>query len=216
MKFWFLKDFDLLENLDKPSLKKLSDSLDMKHYKKGRVINFDGKDNNYVFFLKQGSILIQDCYTKRAKDIVKRGNIFGKLMVKNSAETTGFRESAKVLEDSIVCFFSSDQMNTFIEEHRDLKNSIIKFQNFKIKRLEIKLSDLIHKDSETRIKDFITSFVTEYGKRKENYIEVSNFLSHKNIGDLTNTSRQTVNNVLTRLRKNGRIDYSRKSILLYD
>jgi len=37
-------------------------------------------------------------------------------------------------------------------------------------------------------------------------------LSHKDIANLTNTSRQTVSNVLSKLRMNGTIQYNSKEI----
>jgi CRP/FNR family transcriptional regulator len=45
-----------------------------------------------------------------------------------------------------------------------------------------------------------------------NHLEAKKLLSHKDIANLTNTSPQTVNNVLVKLRQQGVIDYGSRFI----
>ena len=45
-------------------------------------------------------------------------------------------------------------------------------------------------------------------------LTAKNLLSHQDIAHLTNTSRQTVSNVMSKLRKEGLIDYNAKNIIL--
>jgi len=70
----------------------------------------------------------------------------------------------------------------------------------------------LYKDSKTRIEEFVRSFIEEFGIGKEDRVKAKSLLSHKDIANLTNTSRQTVNNVLSTLRKEKKIDYDSKHI----
>jgi CRP/FNR family transcriptional regulator len=78
--------------------------------------------------------------------------------------------------------------------------------------LETRLQDLLYKDSKARISEFIKAYVEEFGEDKIDSIEAKNLLSHKDIANLTNTSRQTVSNVLSNMRKANEIKYDVKYI----
>ena len=209
-KYWYLKDFNLAKKIGMRKMMELCDLLEMKHYDKGEKIEYTNPKS--VVFLKKGSVKIMDGVSNQIKYLAKSGNIFGQLY--NSEELGTFKEFAIALDDVIVCFIEIEMMEELMSEHASLKNSVVKIQSFRIRKLERRLSDLVNKDSTTRIREFLISFAKENGEQKENGLESVNFLSHKDIAQLTNTSRQTVNNVLTQLRKKGEIEYSRKSILI--
>jgi CRP/FNR family transcriptional regulator len=99
-------------------------------------------------------------------------------------------------------------MEALMEKHKSLKNGVLKVYGFRIKKLERRLHDLLYKDSPTRIKEFIAVYLAEFGETNEaGKLVAKNLLSHKEIANLTNTSRQTVSNVLSKMRKDGLIDY---------
>ena len=61
--------------------------------------------------------------------------------------------------------------------------------------------------------EFILDYLEEFGEKDEaGKTTAKNLLSHKEIANLTNTSRQTVSNVMSTMRKEGIIDYNAKHI----
>ncbi len=82
----------------------------------------------------------------------------------------------------------------------------------RIKKPTHRLDQLLYKDSETRIFDFMKEYVKEFGASKWDYWEAKNLLTHKDIADLTSTSRQTVSNFMSKLRKAGKLYYDSKVI----
>jgi CRP/FNR family transcriptional regulator len=211
-KYWFLEDFNFLSKMGRMNLMKLCAELEMEYIQKGERIKFNEGELRRVIFLKKGTVKIVDSELEQVKYIVKNKNIFGELDEEFSQDKNRAPEHAIALEDCVLCYIEANQMEGLLEKFSSLKNSIIKIQNFRIKRLEARLSDLIYKDSETRIRDFIIAFIQDYGTPVDDKIEMKNMLNHTDIAHLTNTSRQTVNNVLTKLRKEGKLDYSRKFI----
>ncbi len=142
---------------------------------------------------------------------MKRGNIFGELALYN--KEAAIEEVAYALEDCIICYIESEQMNRLMEKHKSLKNGVLKVYGLRIKKLERRLHDLLYKDSATRIQEFIFDYVEELAEEDETGKFVAkNLLTHKEIANLTNTSRQTVSNVLSILRKKGIINYNIESI----
>ncbi|WP_415222722.1 helix-turn-helix domain-containing protein [Psychroserpens sp.] len=63
------------------------------------------------------------------------------------------------------------------------------------------------------MKEFVLEYIEYFGEENEsNQVIAKNSLSHKEIANLTNTSRQTVSNVLSSMRKKELIDYNSQFI----
>jgi len=190
---------------------RICEILEMESIDKGAAITLQNKDKKSIFFLKKGTMKIIDATNKTTKYIVKKGIIFGELS--HYDKRVAKEELAYALEDSIIYYIDSEQMEKLLQEHKSLKNGVLKIYGFRIKKLECRPNDLIYKDSKTRITEFITDYINEFGEKNDNGKPVANnLLSHKDIVNLTNTSRQTVNNVLSTLRKEKVINYDKETI----
>ena len=193
------------------NMMKICEILEMDNIEKGKPIELSDEHKNSVFFLKRGSVKIVNTTNDTVKYVVKRGNIFGELALYDKEAAK--EEVAYALEDCIICYIESERMEALMEKHKSLKNGILKIYGLRIKKLERRLHDLLYKDSTTRIKEFITDYLNEFGEtNEEGKLVAKNLLSHKEIANLTNTSRQTVSNALSALRKNGIINYDIESI----
>jgi len=189
---------------------RMCEILEMENIDKGSPILLDNRDKKCVYFLKKGTVKIVDTTNDTVKYIVKKGHIFGELALYNPNAAN--EEQAFALEDCIVCYIESEHMNQLMEKHKSLKNGVLKIYGIRIKKLERRLNDLLYKDSLTRIKEFVMDYVSEFGWVEGDQVVAKNLLSHKDIANLTNTSRQTVSNTLSMLRKNGELDYNSEKI----
>lgn len=210
-KFWFLEEFDLFKKLGKRTLTKMCEILEMEPIRKGEEIHFNREDKSVVFFLKSGTIKIVSADNHHTRHVVSKGNIFGEMQLIDDEPEN---EKAIVLEDGVVCFIEADRMKHLMEKFSSLKNQLLKWHGLRIKKLNRRLDDLLYKDSKTRIKEYVFSYIDEFGTENEKGKEAKNLLSHADIAFLTNTSRQTVNNVMSNLRKEGIIDYDTQKIQL--
>ncbi|WP_223148875.1 Crp/Fnr family transcriptional regulator [Aquimarina sp. RZ0] len=211
-KYWFLEGFNLFSKLGRITMMHMCEILEMDNIDKGTSIELLKNDKKSIFFLKKGTVKIIDTYSNHVKYIVKKGNIFGELSLYN--EQDSLQEQAIALEDCVICYIEADRMDRIMQKHTSLKNGVLKIYGTRIKKLERRLQDLLYKDSHTRIKEFIIDYINEFGEEKDTKIVAKNLLSHKDIANLTNTSRQTVNNVMSTLRKNNIIDYTSQHILI--
>lgn len=210
-KYWFLEEFNLFRKLGIATMMLICKVLEMDNVDKGAVINLQGPDKKSVFFLKKGAVKIVDKSTHTVKYVVKRGHIFGELALYD--EEMASEEVAYALEDSIICYIEADKMEELMLRHKSLKNGVLKIYGRRIKRLERKLHDLLYKDSTVRIKEFIADYLDQFGEEDEQgHLVAKNLLTHKDIAGLTSTSRQTVSNILSSMRKDGEIDYNTKFI----
>ncbi len=208
-KYWFLEGFNLFNKLGRITMLRMCEILEMDNIEKGDTIYLTDKNKKNIFFLKKGTVKIIDTQNHNIKYILKKGNIFGELSLYNEEAAT--KEKAIALEDSVICFIESERMEQIMSKHKSLKNEILKLYGIRIKKLERKLHDLVYKDSSTRIQEFITDYINQFGNPNEKgIVTAKNMLSHKDISSLTNTSRQTVSNVLSQLRTENIIDYNSK------
>lgn len=210
-KYWFLEGFNLFKKLGMVTMMRMCEILEMENIDKGTRISLINKNKKSIFFLKKGTVKIVNTSNDTVKYVVKRGNIFGELALYD--EEAAKEEVAYALEDCIICYIESERMEELIENHKSLKNGILKIYGLRIKKLERRLHDLLYKDSPARIKDFIIDYLDEFGEKDEaGNLVAKNLLSHKEIANLTNTSRQTVSNVMSLLRKEGIISYDSQTI----
>ncbi len=210
-KYWFLEGFDLFKKLGMLNMMSICKVLEMENFDKGKPIELKYEQENSIFFLKRGSVKIIDYSSNTVKYIIKRGNIFGDLTLFD--KETAIEEVAYALEDCVICYIKSEQMEGLMEKHKSLKNGMLKIYGLRIKKLERRLNDLLFKDSSTRIKEFILDYIEEFGETdKSGKSTAQNLLTHKDIANLTNTSRQTVSNILSKMRKEKIIDYDAKII----
>ncbi len=173
---------------------------------KNSIIELKKGHEKSIFFLKKGTVKIVNTTNDTVKYIVKRGNLFGELALYDKEASD--EEVAYALEDCIICYIESDMMEQLMEKHKSLKNGVLKLYGLRIKKLERRLHDLLYKDSSTRIKEFVEDYIEQFGEKNgEGRLIAKNLLTHKEIANLTNTSRQTVSNVLSRMRKEKSVEY---------
>ncbi len=83
-----------------------------------------------------------------------------------------------------------------------------------MRKVEQRLEDVSFKDARTRIKDFLFDFANEHGRDRGPRFRICSFLSHQDIARLTVASRQTVTSVLNQLKREGLVDYNRRSLVV--
>jgi len=211
-KYWHLSHFKLSERLNKDEMMQLSSILVMEHFKKGDQIELRRGNQYDVYCLKTGILKIinlNDNGEEVVKYVINEGEIFGILGLTDGESRNDY---AVAMEEAIICIIDAETLKKMMNDNAKLSNYIFKMAGMRIKKLERKLESLIHKDAQTRVKEFILDYIHDYGDKSEGYIVAKNLLCNRDIGKLTSTSRQTVNKVLNDLRLNEIIDFDDKII----
>jgi CRP/FNR family transcriptional regulator len=215
VKYWFLEEsFNMMKRIGMRNMMKVCDLLVMKTFKKGSEIHEPFEEDHLIYFIKKGHVKIGEEKDGKfqLKYVLGKGNIFGESKITYGEESTGY--TALAMSDCVICFIEVSRMEQLIETYPKLHNSILKLSGIKFKKIERRLDDILYKDAESRIRDFIYDFVNENGQVDNQWLKADNIFTHSDLAKLTSTSRQTVNNVLTRWRKSGEVRYNRKEIQL--
>ncbi len=213
-KFWYLENFNLFKELNQESLGVLSRITSMQEIAKNQPIYFPREPSSSLFFLKKGRVKL----TRISGDgkemilaLVNMGEVFGEMAYLGEGERNEF---ATALDDCIVCAINKDEFKSFVEQNPELNLKMTRLIGLKLKRYSERIEGLVFKDAEQRVASFILKLADENGKKIGDEIFVKPFLKHQDIAELTATSRQTVNSILTDLRQKKVINFDRKKLIV--
>ncbi len=215
-KLWYLENFNLFENLDSKSMMELDKLIIDTETKTNEPVYFESEPSQTIYFLKKGRVKI----TKYLPDgsekiiaIINPGEVFGEMAFLDESERHDY---AVTVDPSRICAINKNDLAKFIEKNPALNLKMTKVIGLKLKKFSERIEDLIFKDADQRVTSFILRYAEKNGKKVGEQIFVKPFLKHQTIGELTACSRQTVNTILTSLRKKGLIDFDRSKLIIND
>ncbi|MEG8990540.1 Crp/Fnr family transcriptional regulator [Ignavibacteria bacterium 4148-Me] len=213
-KLWYLENFNLFSNLKKDQMMELGRLITDKEMKGNEPIYFADEPSKTIYFLKTGRVKITKYLSDGSEKIIaiiNPGEIFGEMAYLDEGKRTDY---AVTLEPSLICAINKNDLAKFIEQNPELNIRLNKILGLKLRSFSERIEDLIFKDADQRIASFLVRYIEKNGKKIGDKIFVKPFLKHKDIGELTACSRQTVNYFLTNLRKKGIIDFDRNKLIV--
>ena len=213
---WYLENVNLYNLLcptkEDPEARKRSRTV----FKKGEFIYFPNDTSDRIFFIDEGRVKI-GTYSEDGKEIIKailqRGEVFGELAIVGEEKRTNF---AQAMDDVLLCERSVEESKAMMMVEKDFSLHITKLIGEKLIKTERRLESLIFKDARTRIVEFLHDLALDRGEQVGYEVVVRNFFTHKEIANLTGTSRQTVTTVLNEMRDENLIYFDRKRLLVRD
>lgn len=214
---WFLEKVDLYEMLCPHKLADFRDKHTFHKFDKGEFIYLHDEPSSHVFMIAKGRVKIGS-YSDEGKEIIKailgEGELFGELSL-TGEETRG--DFAQAMDsETTVCPMPLEDMQQLLLANRSLSLKIFKIIGVRMKKLERRLESLVFKDARTRIIDFLHELGVERGQKVGFEMMIKNHLTHKDIANLTGTSRQTVTTILNELKDKNLINFNRRQILIRD
>ena len=214
-KIWYLENFNLLKGLEEDEMERLSKITTMQDLTKNQPVYFAKEPSSSIFFLKKGRVKL----TRTSKDgkemilgIINPGEVFGEMSFLDENERTDFATS---IDSALLCAINKQEFKEFVEKSPELNLRITKLIGFRLKNYTEKIEELVFKDAPQRVVLFLLKIAENTGKIIGNDVFVKPFLKHQDIADLTACSRQTVNTVLTDLRKNKIISFDRRKLIIH-
>lgn len=217
IKYWYLRNYDLFAQLPKDQVNDLCKSARFLRMKKGQTIYFTDQDKKRMYFLINGKCKISEIDrlgNEMIKDIVLTGDLFGNLSNSGLGLT---QEYAEVLSSEvIVCMYEMSDFEALMQKYPTLSYAFSQKMSDKLKRMELRYSNLVFKDVKERLKAFLQDWAQREGKSEAEGITIRNYLTHYEIASLISSSRQTVTTLINELKAEGKIEYSRSRIVIPD
>ena len=211
---WYLENIDVTHIFCPRKMEHEHDALRHVHFGKGEYIYLPDEDADKVYFLTDGCVRL-GTMNEEGKEVTKailaKGEVFGELALMDEGKR---RDFASAIEDTTVCILTVDEMRHLMREHSGLNLFLMKLMGSRILEMENRLESLVFKDSRSRIIELVYDYAVKHGRTVGAEIHVPNFIRHKDIAQLTATSRQTVTSVLNDLRNQQLIDFNRKELVI--
>jgi len=166
MKYWFLEEsFNMMKRIGMRDMMNLCELLVMKTYKKGSEIHEQFEEDHLIYFIKKGHVKIgvKDEDDFSLKYTLGKGNIFGESKITHGEPSDHY--TAVAMSDCVICFIEVDRMEELMRQYPKLHNSILKIAGLKFRKIERRLDDILYKDADTRIRDFLFDYVKENSEK---------------------------------------------------
>ncbi len=214
---WYLEGINLFGRLC-PLKSKESEALTKpRTYKVGDLIYLKDDPARYIYIILSGRVRIGrhlDTGEEVTKAILSEGEVFGELALAGEDIRRDFAESMD--NDTALCQIHMDEVMNLMHTEADMSMRIIKWMGLRLVRLERKIELLTFRDARTRVVEFLKDAAAYKGKPIGTETLIKTRLTHSDIAKLTGTSRQTVSEVLNKLREENQIYFERGKILVRD
>jgi len=213
----FLEQFPLFDVLNEEEKRRLESMVEYKIKPKYNFIYLPDEASETTYFLAKGVVKIgthSDDGKEVIKSLIHPKAMFGELSLIGEKKRQDFAQALK--EEVHVYALRVDDFKKLMRYNFNLCDRVMSLFGSRLLKAENKLESLIFKDARTRIIDFIKDSVNKRGMRIGFEMLLKHSLTHQDIANITNTSRQTVTLVLNELRKSDLIYFNRGKILIRD
>lgn len=185
-------------------LENYTNELEVRSYKSGQTLFFEGNECEKVGIVKDGIVSIKSFFSS-GKEVtynrLEKGMMFGNNLIFSSSPY--YRGDVICLEDSVVAFATKDQMLKILKENNEFLEAFLAEQADFSKQLNLQIKLLSISSAKDRVLYYLT-----FNK---------GFLRFKSITELASTlflARETLSRTLTNLVDEGSIQIKNKTIKL--
>ena len=208
-KFMLLRELDLFKSLDDHQIDQVANQAILHKYGKGDFIFKEGDEIAYVYIVQSGSVKsgVGEKLNKIIlKEIVQKNEILGENILSGHRIRAEF---AQTLTETTVLQVPVRFFRDLLEKNPHLCQEMTLILINKIGSLETRMTNFVFKKAQSRIVEFLkNTAITKGIKIGIDEILINHGLSHKEIANITDTSRQTVARVLGELKKQNIIHFS--------
>jgi CRP/FNR family transcriptional regulator, polysaccharide utilization system transcription regulator len=188
----------ILRNLNQNDLDRLSSAKGMNFYKKGQGIFLEGTLPTGLYCIKSGKVKVSKLGLEGKEQTVrllKQGDVIGYRSLLSSER---YQASAIALEDSEICFFQKNSINSMLQNDALLRNEVFNLMANDIKLAEQQIVNLAQRSVKQRICSSLLNLIEIYGyKKDQKTIDIQ--ISKKQLSEIVGTAPETVSRLLSEL-----------------
>ena len=208
-KFLILRDLEIFKSLSDPQIEQLSNQVLYEKYNKGSYLFQVGDSVSNVYIINKGSVKV-GLNTSNDKVMIKeiayKNEFVGENILPGHSKRRLFAHAVTEVEAFRI---PSAYFRSMLERNPSLCQNLTQILIKKMSTLETRMNNFVFKKAQSRIVDFLKDLALSKGlKIGLDEILVNHGLSHKEIANITDTSRQTVARVLGDLKRQNIIHFS--------
>ncbi|MBS4536348.1 Crp/Fnr family transcriptional regulator [Clostridium sp. D2Q-14] len=192
--------------LPEEQLSEITDKINIKTFKKGEMLFFEGDISDKLFLINKGKVKAFR-YTKDGKEqiiyILAEGDFVGDMSLIKEEE---FKFNAEAMEDSNVCILTKKDFDKILLENPDIALKTLRVIHDRVVSLEEQVQRLGTKDIESRLAGLLLGLIKDFGTPKERIVELDIPLSREDMANYIGSTRETVSRKLSVFQDEGIIE----------
>lgn len=187
-----------------------------RRYQKGRIIFVEGEPGEAIFFLKSGLVKV----TKQDEDgrehilhYVNPGDVFAEVVLFVAG---GYPATAEVVEDAEVGLIRNKDMDMVLVKNPGIALELLKIMARRLRNAQQQIMELALKDTTRRLAGLLLKLADEHGVKDGDGVRLCLPLTNQELANMVGTSRETVNRILSELRRKKAVATTRQQgIIIY-
>jgi CRP-like cAMP-binding protein len=200
-------DTPLLQQCSRAAVKDLVGRGNIRHYRRGTYLFFQGDESEHVFFLHGGRIEVSTLSVTGHRQLLTTldpPEFFGELGVLGEQRRTS---TTAALEDSTVWVTSGDRFLQFLAEHFEATRALVRSLARQIQSHESFVEDLLFLDLKGRVAKRLLQLVSpSLEELPPDGTVLPAVVTHADLASLCGGSRENVTRILSEFQKRGLVE----------
>lgn len=209
-----LRGITMFRDLPPPELERVASVAAFRTFRKKTVVFHEGDVLEAVYFIRRGMVKTFKTDEEGREHIVSllgAGEMFPHTALFGASVCPA---TATALVDTDMAVFALKPFERLLLEAPAVAAHVIRALGEKIRDLQQKLQQLTGFDVRRRIVSFLLHAAETHGRSEGEGVRLNWPLTHQELADMLGTSRETVNRVLSDLRREGHLEFDRQSLVL--
>lgn len=186
--------------------------------RKGDYLFNEGDPAEYFYIVKSGIVSIKKFTSTGhvlALRLVGPGNIIGELPL-YEGQGAGYIFNAIAKTDIEVYSIRYELLEAYMEEHPKTALVLLKMLSEHMRKQHSKYRDLILYGKKGAFYSTLVRLVNSYGQKREDGIYITVALTNQELAEFCATSRESLNRMLSELRRNGVVSYDKRHLVIHN
>ena len=183
---------------------------EFRHYKRGEVLYNEGNRISGFFCINSGIIKVFKTGFDGKEQIIrfaKPGDIIAyRSVLSNEVACT----SAKVIEDSNVCFIPAEILISFVKSNSTFAHELLKLACHELGEANSYITDIAQKTVRERLAEILLLLVNDFGVDNQNYLQIS--LTREELANIVGTATESVIRLLSEFKTDRLVELNGRKI----
>lgn len=179
-------------------------------YKRGEIIYHEGSRINGFYCMHSGIIKVYKTGIDGKEQIIrfaKRGDIIGyRSILSNELACT----TAKIIEDSTLCYISSDILFSLVKNNGNFSMEIMKLTCKELGEANAYITDIAQKTVRERLAEVLIHLKDNFGLDDDQVLQIS--LTREELANIVGTATESVIRLLSEFKNDGLIELNGRKI----
>lgn len=181
-----------------------------RQYKRGEVLYNEGSRISGFFCIHNGIIKVFKTGLDGKEQIIrfaKSGEIIAyRSVLSNEVACT----SAKVIEDSRVCFIPSEILVSFVKSNSNYAHELLKLACHELGEANSFITDIAQKTVRERLAEILLLLVNDFGLDEQKYLQIS--LTREELANIVGTATESVIRLLSEFKTDNLVELNGRRI----